>query len=85
MKKVPLVSCFQCAGINQCYGAKQPDLGRDEARARAAACNLWQKGRTVDIVRVAGREKGMSRKKAQGLVEKGRASWESPDLVRIHD
>lgn len=82
-KDRPLVSCYQCAGIFHCYGTKQPGLQRDEARARAAECNSWRKGKTTDIVTVVGREEGMSRKKAEDLVLKGLAVWEAEKTLRL--
>ncbi len=79
----PIASCYECAGILSCYGTKQPGLPREEGRARAAACDKLEKGRTVEVVRVVGRQRGMSRRNAQEAVEAGKAVWEGPGLVRL--
>lgn len=79
----PISSCYQCAGIHVCYGSKQPGIARDEARRAAAACELPHKGRTTEVVRVVGRERGISRKNAQEWVDKGEAVWEGPALLRF--
>ncbi|MHB9146345.1 MAG: DMT family transporter [Symbiobacteriia bacterium] len=80
----PLVSCYECAGIEICYGTKAPALTREEARANAAACNKVEKGRTVDVVRILGREKGMSRRNAQDAVLAKEAAWEAPGVIRLY-
>lgn len=79
----PISSCYECAGILSCYGTKQPGISRDEGRSQALACEKFQKGRTVEVVRVAGRQRGMSRRNAQEAVEAGKAVWEGPGLVRL--
>lgn len=83
-KRGPLVSCYECAGIEICYGTKQPDLTRDEARAKAAGCAKLEKGRTVDVVRILGRDKGMSRRNAQDAVLAKEAAWEAPGVLRLY-
>ncbi len=83
MGKQDVVSCYQCAGIAACYGSKQPALDREEARAKAKACSLWHKGRTTETVKVVGRDRGMSRGKAQRKVEEGEAVWVGPGVVRL--
>ena len=82
-KRGPITSCYECAGIASCYGSKQPGIQREEGRRRAAQCALPQKGRTTEVVRVVGRDRGMSRKNAQEVVEAGAAVWEGPSLVRL--
>lgn len=66
-----------------CYGTANPKLSREEARAAAAACTKLNKGRTVETVRVEGRERGMARRNAEELVLKKRAQWIGEKLVRI--
>jgi hypothetical protein len=68
-----------------CYGAPQPNLARQDARTRAGACESPHKGRTTDIVSVSGRERGMSRKKAEDTVRAGRARWQGPGLIEFLD
>lgn len=79
----PIASCYECAGIGQCYGSKQPGISREEGRTKAAACDKFWKGRTTEVVKVIGRDRGMSRRNAQEAVEKGEAAWEGPGLVRL--
>lgn len=52
-------------------------------RQAAANCNKLEKGRTTEVVRVVGRERGMSRKKAQRKILNGEAVWEGPGAVRF--
>ncbi|MCL6449898.1 MAG: hypothetical protein K6T75_01195 [Acetobacteraceae bacterium] len=80
----PLVSCYECAGITHCLGSPQPGLHREEARTRASACTSWHKGRTTETVSVVGADRGMSRKKAEELVAKGRAEWVAPCTIRVN-
>ncbi|GEM_PF-3253370 len=82
-KKGPMVSCYECAGIEVCYGTKQPQLSREEARSTAAACEKLERGRTVEVIRVLGREKGMSRRNAQDAVQAGEAVWVAPGVIRL--
>lgn len=77
------VSCYDCAGIEHCHGSKQPGIPREAARERAAGCESWHKGRTVEVISVVGRERGMSRKNAEELVGRKKAVWEGPSLVRL--
>ena len=82
-KSGPLVSCYECAGIEVCYNTKQPGLPREEARDKAAACSRLEKGRTVEVVRILGRDKGMSRRNAQEAVAAGQAAWVAPGMIRL--
>ena len=82
-KRGPIASCYECAGIGQCYGSRQPGIPREEGRAKAAACDKLSKGRTAEVVKVVGRDRGMSRKNAQEAVEAGEAVWAGPGLVRL--
>ncbi|MGE5589756.1 MAG: hypothetical protein ACM3ZA_03925 [Bacillota bacterium] len=82
-KKGPMVSCFECAGIEVCYGTKQPQLSREEARRTAAACEKLEKGRTVEVIHILGREKGMSRRNAHEAVQAGEALWVAPGVIRL--
>lgn len=84
-QKGPIVSCYECAAIEACYGNKQPGLAREEARARAAACSLPQKGRVTDVIRIVGRERGMSRKKVQAFVQAGQGEWLDQFLARLDE
>ncbi len=81
VKKKQVSSCYECAGIVSCYGTHKPDIPRAEARERAARCGSLRRGRTVEVVSVLGRQRGMSRKKAQALVQQGRAIWLWPKLL----
>lgn len=82
-KHGPLVSCYECTGIELCYKTKQPGIEREVARATAAACTKLEKGRTVEVVRVLGRERGMSRRNAQEAVQAGEAAWAAPGVIRL--
>lgn len=77
------VTCYDCAGIEHCHGSKQPGIPREAARETAAACDSLHKGRTVEVVSVVGRERGISRKNAEELVARKKAVWEAHRLVRI--
>lgn len=79
----PIASCYECAGMLSCYGTKQLILSREEGRDRAGSCRKLEKGRTVEVVRVMGRQRGMSRRNAQESVEAGKAVWEGQGLVRL--
>ena len=78
-------SCFDCVGFETCYqGASRPT--REHARAAAKACESVQKGRITETVRVEGKVRGMSRKRAQMLVNQGRAAWIGRGVIAInHD
>lgn len=78
-----MVSCYECAGIEVCYGTKQPKIAREEARSTAAVCDKLEKGRTVEVIRILGREKGMSRRNAQDAVQAGEATWVAPGVIRL--
>jgi len=41
------------------------------------------KGTTTETVQVAGKERGMSRKKAEKLISRGRAAWVQHGLLQI--
>lgn len=68
-----LSSCLACAMLHECHKTNQPD--RHEARRIASVCINPAKGRTTDVVRVLGRDRGMSRKKAVRLAGMGQVRW----------
>lgn len=70
-----LSSCYQCAGILHCYGDKNPDLDRKEARFTAANCKSLHQGFTTEIVSVIGYKRGLSRKNAEKMVLYSFARW----------
>jgi hypothetical protein len=70
-----LVSCYQCAGIEFCYGAKNPELSRDEARSKAGSCISLHKGFTTESVIVTGYGRCLSRDNAEKLVANSLARW----------
>ena len=74
-KEKELVSCFQCAGILHCYGDKNPDLDRKEARSNAANCKSLRRGFTTETVSVIGYKRGLSRKNAEKMVLYSFARW----------
>lgn len=74
-KKGKIASCYQCAGIEFCFGTKRPELKREEGRAKAAACCSLHKGLTTETVTVIGYERGCSRANAEKLVLNGLARW----------
>jgi len=39
-----IASCYQCAGINYCYGTKSPGISREMGRSEAANCTSMRKG-----------------------------------------
>ena len=87
MSNKVLVSCFQCTGMESCFGQKDSALigvDRKEAREKAAACTKLERGLPTEVVRVLDRERGMSRKKAQKLVEQGAARWVEHSLVEVY-
>ncbi len=73
--KEEIVSCFQCSGLYYCYGSKQPDLDRDQARSVAADCVSLRKGSPNETVAVRGFKCGLSRKNAENLVLMNLARW----------
>jgi len=86
MAKRALVSCFQCVGMAGCYGQNNSaliDIDRQEARDRCATCTKLERGMSTDVVKVVGRERGMSRKKAQRLIDQGEAKWAEYNLVEL--
>ncbi len=74
-KEKELVSCYQCAGILHCYGDKNPDIDRREARSTAADCKSLHRGYTTETIYVNGYERGLSRKNAEKMVIYGFARW----------
>ncbi|MDA8235015.1 MAG: hypothetical protein M0Z31_09500 [Clostridia bacterium] len=87
MSNKVLVSCFQCTGMVKCYGQTNSDLievDRQVARNNAAKCTKLERGLPTEVVRVLDRERGMSRKKAQKLVEQGEATWLEHNLVELY-
>jgi len=81
----PISSCFECAAVGHCFGSPVPELDRDQARERALACDSVRKGRTTETVQVEGAERGLSRKKVEHYIARGRAEWVGPGLVRLLD
>jgi len=79
------VTCYDCAGLKYCQTTAQPGLTRERARSICAQCQSLHRGRTVEIVRVHGRSKGMSRKSAEDLVLSGAAHWDAPGWIRLLD
>lgn len=77
------VSCYDCAGLAYCQTTAQPGLTREKAREICTHCQSLHRGRTVDIVHVRGRAKGMSRKNAETLVLRGVAIWDAPGWIRL--
>ncbi len=78
-----VASCYECAGLQACYKTKTPDLTRSLGREKAKRCHSLRKGLTTQTVKIDGAEKGMSRKKAEKLVNKDRGEWILPGVVRI--
>ncbi len=78
-------SCFECAGLANCYNTKNPEITREEGRKKAALCQSLRKGVTTETIQVEGRERGMSRKKAEKLVKRDRAIWSGPSKIRIYE
>ena len=79
-----VASCFECAGLASCYQTKNPNITRAEGRETAALCQSLRKGVTTETICVEGRERGMSRKKAEKLVVRDRAIWSGPSRIRMH-
>ena len=72
MKK-EIVSCLECAMLHQCHRMVKPL--REQARLLAAQCEKPARGHTTDVVRVWGRDRGLSRKKAVRLTSSGFMMW----------
>ncbi len=70
-----IVSCYQCAGIGFCYGTKDPELSREEARTKAGSCKSLRKGFTTESIIVIGYERCLSRDNAEKLVANSFARW----------
>jgi hypothetical protein len=83
-KQRTVASCFECAGLANCYHTKNPHITREEGRKTAAFCQSLRKGVTTETVQVEGRERGMSRKKAEKLVIRQRAVWCGPGRIRLN-
>ncbi len=79
-----VASCFECAGLASCYHTKTPNITREEGRETAARCHSLRKGMTTETVGVEGRERGMSRKKAEKLVIRKRAVWIAPGQIQLN-
>jgi hypothetical protein len=78
-----ITSCFECAAIEHCYRTKQPTITREEGRCRASRCDSLRKGRVVETVQVVGRERGLSRRKAEHLVEAAKAVWVAQKTIQL--
>ncbi len=78
-------SCFDCAGLPHCQTTSRPGLTREQARHICAHCQSLHRGRNVEIVRVRGRTRGMSRKNAEALVLRGTAIWDAPGCIKLLD
>ncbi len=85
LKRKTVASCYECAALAYCYHTKNPDLTRDEGRRVASQCHSLHKGVTTETIHVEGKDRGMSRKKAEKLITKGRAIWADYGLLRIHE
>ncbi|MHB8172260.1 MAG: hypothetical protein ACYDG6_12065 [Thermincolia bacterium] len=88
MSNKVLVSCFQCIGMVSCFGQNDSALigvDRKEAREKAATCTKLERGLPTEVVRVLDRKRGMSRKKAQKLVEQGDARWVTHSQVELYN
>ena len=83
IRRTSISSCFECAAVMYCYKKKQPDITREEGRARAAQCNSFHKGRVVETIKVVGRERGMSRRNAENLVIAMKAVWVADKTIRL--
>ena len=70
-----LASCYQCAGVNHCYGQKNPSLDRKKARFTAQNCRSLHRGFTTEIISVIGYKRGLSRANAEKLVSNNYARW----------
>jgi hypothetical protein len=70
-----IASCYQCAGINYCYGTKSPGISREMGRSEAANCTSMRKGPPNETVSVSGYNRGLSRANAEKLVSGGYAKW----------
>ncbi len=82
-KKKGITSCFECIAAKSCFGDPNPKISRTEAREYASSCQLFRKGKSTDTVEVVGWEKGISRKKAEKLVEQGKAQWVQEKTVKM--
>jgi len=83
IRRSEISSCFECAAVMHCYHKKQPDITREEGRARAAQCDSFRKGRVVETIKVVGRERGMSRRNAESLVTAMKAVWVAEKTIRM--
>lgn len=83
VRRTEISSCFECAAVMHCYNKKQPDVSREEGRSRAAQCNSLRKGKVVETIKVVGREKGMSRRNAEKLVDEMKAVWVADKTIRM--
>lgn len=77
-------SCYDCAGIVNCR-VNRFHLTSSEARLICMECRSLHKGRSTEVVRVVGRGRGISRKKAEELISTGRARWVSACLLKVGD
>ncbi len=74
-KRDAVISCFECIAIKGCYGLTHPDIDREKARQLASACTSLSKGFSTETINVVGSKKGISRKKAEKMINKGEARW----------
>jgi len=84
-KKKTISSCFECIAIKSCYGSTHPDLEKKEARLNASNCTSIRKGFSTETIKVVNSEKGVSRKKAEKLVEERQATWVEDKTIERFD
>ena len=77
----PISSCLECAMLHECHKSLEP--GRELARTTASQCGLLAKGRTTDVLKVLGRDRGISRKKAVRLWRTGHVQWVDATTVML--
>lgn len=68
-----VASCFECAMLHVCHRVET--LERNAARRQASLCEHPAKGKTTDVIRVVGRDRGMSRKNAVRMACLGKVVW----------
>ena len=78
-----IISCFECIAIAHCYGSTHPHLSRENARLRASSCRSLRKGFSTERITVLGSNRGMSRKKAEKMVNCGLARWIKPGTIQM--
>ncbi len=71
--KKEVISCLECASLHQCHRMREPL--REQARLLAAQCEKPARGHTTDVVRIWGKDRGLSRKKAVKLASLGFLIW----------